>query len=71
MQEEFDALQQNHTWDLVKAPHDHPIVGSKWVYSIKLKADGSLDWYKARLVAQGFNQEHGIDYDETFAPVAK
>ncbi len=71
MKDEMDALEANETWDIVPLPTSQPVVGSKWVYSVKLKSDGSLDRYKARLVAQGFSQEYGIDYDETFAPVAK
>uniref|UniRef100_A0A2N9FCY2 Integrase catalytic domain-containing protein n=1 Tax=Fagus sylvatica TaxID=28930 RepID=A0A2N9FCY2_FAGSY len=71
MKDEMDALEANETWDIVPLPTNQPVVGSKWVYSVKLKSDGSLDRYKARLVAQGFSQEYGIDYDETFAPVAK
>lgn len=71
MQEELDALQQNDTWDVVSySPSINPI-GCKWVFSIKLKFDGSLDWYKARLVALGNHQEYGIDYEKTFAPIAK
>ena len=46
-------------------------IGCKWVYSIKLRSDGTLDRYKARLVALGNRQEYGVDYEETFAPVAK
>ena len=46
-------------------------IGCKWIFSLKLKSDGTLDRYKARLVALGNRQEYGIDYDETFAPVAK
>ncbi|GKV31748.1 hypothetical protein SLEP1_g40416 [Rubroshorea leprosula] len=71
MQEEFLALQRNHTWVLVSPPSGANIVGSKWVYRIKQRADGSIERYKARLVAQGYTQQPGIDYDETFSPVVK
>lgn len=58
-------------WDLVELPHGKNAVGCKWVFTIKLKANGSIDRYKARLVAKGFTQTYGIDFQETFAPVAK
>lgn len=70
-QEELLALQENHTWDIVPCPAGVKPIGCKWVYSIKLRSDGSLDRYKARLVALGNRQQHGVDYEETFAPVAK
>ncbi|PKI57099.1 hypothetical protein CRG98_022493 [Punica granatum] len=56
MEEEFQALINNHTWDLVPAPPSRNIIGCKWVYRIKQKADGTIDRYKARLVAKGFSQ---------------
>ncbi|GLU00649.1 hypothetical protein SLE2022_179980 [Rubroshorea leprosula] len=71
MQEEFLALQRNQTWVLVSPQSGANIVGSKWVYRIKQRADGSIERYKARLVAQGYTQQPGIDYDETFSPVVK
>ena len=70
MNEELDALHKNHTWDMVDLPHGQSVVGCRWVYKIKTKANGSVERYKARLVAKGFTQEYGIDYEETFAPVA-
>ncbi|RVX03987.1 Retrovirus-related Pol polyprotein from transposon RE1 [Vitis vinifera] len=71
MQEEIKALIQNRTWDLVPRPPTANIVGSKWVFKTKLKEDGTIYGYKARLVAQGFSQIPGLDFGETFSPVIK
>ncbi|KAL5758013.1 hypothetical protein ACOSP7_020624 [Xanthoceras sorbifolium] len=69
--EELGALQRNKTWDITELPKGKQAVGCKWVFTVKHKADGSVERYKARLVAKGFTQTYGIDYGETFAPVAK
>ena len=71
MRAELDALDQNHTRDIVDCPSTVKPIGCKWIFSIKLKSDGSLDRHKARLVAFGNRQEFGIDYEEMFASVAK
>ena len=71
MDEEMAALYGNDTWDLVPLPKDKKTIGCKWVYKVKHNSDGSISRYKARLVAKGYAQTHGIDYEETFAPVAK
>ena len=71
MKEELDALTKNHTWDLVTLPPGQSVVGCKWIYKIKTHFDGSIEHYKARLIAKGFTQEYKIDYEEAFAPVAR
>ena len=71
MDEEMDALKKNDTWQLVSPPQGKKAVGCRWVFTIKHNGDGSVNRYKARLVAKGFTQTYGVDYDETFAPVAK
>ena len=71
MSEELMALMRHGTWALVSPPkHCNPI-GCKWVFWVKRKADGSIDRFKARLVAKSFNQRPGLDYKETFSPVVK
>jgi hypothetical protein len=71
MEEEFEALSANHTWDLVPRPSNANVVTSKWIFKHKFHVDGSLDRYKARRVLRGFTQCPGVDYDETFSPVVK
>ncbi|RVW27774.1 Retrovirus-related Pol polyprotein from transposon RE1 [Vitis vinifera] len=71
MNEEMKLLQKNETWELIECPLGKNPVGCRWIYTVKYKADGSIERFKARLVAKGYTQTYGIDYTETFAPVAK
>ena len=69
--EEMKALYKNDMWDIVDLPKGKHPIGCKWVFTIKYKADGSIERYKARLVSKGYTQTYRIDYQETFALVAK
>ncbi|GKA22284.1 retrovirus-related pol polyprotein from transposon TNT 1-94 [Tanacetum coccineum] len=71
MQDELNQFARNKVWTLVPAPYGKTIIGSKWVFRNKRDETGIVTKNKARLVAQGYNQHEGIDYDETFAPVAR
>lgn len=70
-QEEMDALHQNKTWTLTELPPGKKAIGSKWVFKVKKGSEGEVQRYKARLVAQGFSQRFGEDYDEVFAPTVR
>ena len=70
MNEEIDAIEKNLNWDLVDIPVDKTNIGFKWIYKTKLNEKGELEKHKERSVSKGYAQ-YGIDYDETFSPVAR
>jgi len=71
MKEELDQFERNKVWELVPRPPNSSIIGTKWIFRNKLNESGQVARNKARLVAQGYSQQEGIDYDETFAPIAR
>ncbi|KAE8687390.1 hypothetical protein F3Y22_tig00111022pilonHSYRG00655 [Hibiscus syriacus] len=71
VEEEICALEKNATWTVTNLPQGKKVVGCQWIFSVKYNFDGSIQRYKARLAARGFTQTYGIDFKETFAPVAK
>ncbi|KAL0551843.1 hypothetical protein IC582_010932 [Cucumis melo] len=71
MDEEYSALLKAQTWHLVPPSPSQKVVGNKWVFRLKCNTDGSIQWYKTRLVAKGFHQHLGVDFFETFSPVVK
>ena len=70
-EQEYHALIRNETWTLVPPPPRVNVIDSKWVFKVKKHSDGSIERYKARLVARGFRQRYGLDYEDTFSPVVK
>ena len=71
MDEKMVALDVNETWELVPLPERKKAIGCKWVYKVKYKSYGSIERYKERLVAKGYAQTYGIDYEDTFSPISK
>ncbi|XP_047342815.1 uncharacterized mitochondrial protein AtMg00820-like [Impatiens glandulifera] len=71
MTNEYNAFIQNKTWSLIPRTPSHNLVGCKWVFKLKHKVDRSIDRHKAHLVAKGFHQQQGIDYEETFSLMEK
>ena len=68
---EIESILQNHTWELVDLPPGSKTLGSRWIFKKKMKGDGTVDKYKARLVIQGHRQKEGLDYFDTYSPVTR
>ena len=71
MEEELDQIEKNETWELVPRPKDKKVISAKWVFRNKINEDGQVTKNKATLVCKGYAQVEGIDFHETFAPVAR
>lgn len=71
MDNEYEALMRNKTWHLVPSQHGQNLINYKWMLKLKCKADGSIDQYKAWLVAKQFKQRYGLDYEDTFSSIMK
>ena len=71
MQEELNQFERSKVWELVPRPQNQSVIGTRWVFRNKMDENGIIIRNKVRLVAQGFNKEEVIDYEETFAPIAR
>ena len=71
MVEEYKYIMKNNVWEILPRPKDKSVVSSKWIFETKHSSYESIEKYKGRFVARGFSQKEGIDYEETFAPIAR
>ena len=71
MYDELQGMKLNKTWSMVPLPKGKHSIGCQWIYKVKLKTKGYVEWYKTCLVAKEYNQQEGLDYFETFSPIAK